>query len=124
MLLVIGDALLVNGAVLVALCLWAWLAGNAFGLAFIRSRWFWFPLLTVLWWLLAALSDLYSIPTAGQRFEVMRRIVVVGLSLSIIYLGTYFLLPHNVLPRVFFLLFVGIALTSVVLWHWICTTGC
>jgi hypothetical protein len=39
-LLVIGDALLVNGAVLVAPYLWVWLAGNAFGLAFVRSRWF------------------------------------------------------------------------------------
>jgi uncharacterized membrane protein len=78
----------------------------------------------VLWWLLAALSDLYNIPTAGQRSEVMRWIAMVGLSLLIIYLAAYFLLPRNVMPRVFFLLFVGIALTSVVLWRWICATGC
>jgi exopolysaccharide biosynthesis polyprenyl glycosylphosphotransferase len=119
-LLVVGDTLLVNGAVVAALYLWAKLAGRPFGLAFVGSRWFWFPLLTVLWWLLATLSDLYDIPTAGQRFEIMRRIGVVGLGLLIIYLAAYFLLPRNVLPRVFFLLFVGIALTGVLLWRWTC----
>jgi exopolysaccharide biosynthesis polyprenyl glycosylphosphotransferase len=121
-LLVAVDTLLVNGAVLAALYLWAWIGPHTFGPDFVRARWFWFPVLTVLWWFLAPLSDLYDVSIAGNRLEITQRIGLVGVSLLLVYLAAYFLLPRNVLPRVFFLLFVGIALPSIVLWRWICAT--
>ena len=121
-LLFLGDVLLVNGAVLAALYLWARVDGKAFGLGFVRPHWFWFPLLTWLWWFLAYLSDLYDVPVAGQRLDIARRIGGVGLGLLAIYLAVYFLLPRDVLPRLFFLFFVAIALVGVLLWHWSCAT--
>jgi exopolysaccharide biosynthesis polyprenyl glycosylphosphotransferase len=117
-LLTVVDALIVNGAVLAALYLWARVDGSAFELAFVRPRWFWFPLLTALWWLLAHLGDLYDVPVAGQRLEATQRIGWVGLGLLIVYLAVYFFLPRNVLPRWFFLFFMGIALTGVLTWRW------
>jgi len=117
-LLLLGDALLVSGAVLVALYLWAKVGGRTFNWEFMHPRWFWFPLLTALWWFLGSLSDLYDASIAGQRFEVTQRVGVVGLSLLVIYLALYFLLPRNALPRLFFLFFTGIALVSILLWRW------
>jgi len=117
-LLAVGDALVVNGAVLAALYLWARAGGGAFGPAFVRSRWFWFPILTVLWWLLALMGDLYDVPVAGQRLEITQRVGVVGLGLLAVYLAVYFFLPRDALPRLFFLFFMGIALAGVLLWRW------
>jgi len=117
-LLVAGDTLLVNGAVLAALYLWAWIGDGTFGLAFVRPRWFWFPVLTALWWLLARLGDLYDVSVAGKRFEVTQRIAGVGLGLLVAYLAVYFFLPRDALPRLFFLFFTAIALAGVLLWRW------
>jgi exopolysaccharide biosynthesis polyprenyl glycosylphosphotransferase len=110
--------MLVNAAVLGALYLWAWVGGRTFGLEFVRPRWFWFPTLTVLWWLLAHLGDLYDVSIANKRLETTQRIGGVGVGLLLVYLAAYFLLPRDALPRLFFLFFVGIALTVVLLWRW------
>jgi FlaA1/EpsC-like NDP-sugar epimerase len=117
-LLVVVDTLLVNGAVLGALYLWAWVGQPTFGPDFVRARWFWFPVLTALWWFLAPLGDLYDVSTAGNRLEIMQRIGFVGVSLLFVYLAIYFLLPRDALPRLFFLFFMGIALIGVLLWRW------
>jgi exopolysaccharide biosynthesis polyprenyl glycosylphosphotransferase len=117
-LLVAVDTLLVNGAVLAALYLWAWVGQPTFGPDFVRPRWFWFPVLTALWWFLAWLGDLYDLSVAANRLEITQRIGFVGLGLLFIYLAAYFLLPRDALPRLFFLFFMGIALIGVLLWRW------
>jgi len=117
-LLILGDTLLVNAAVLAALYLWARVGAHALTSNFVRARWFWFPVLTGAWWLLAALLDLYNVPTAGRRVEVAWRVALVTLGLWIGYLAVYFVSPRNALPRLFFLFFSGIALASMVLWRW------
>ncbi|MBL7066164.1 MAG: sugar transferase [Anaerolineae bacterium] len=117
-LLIAGDALLVNLAVLAAMWLWAWIDGQAFTSDFVRARWFWFPLLAGAWWCLARLLDLYDIPVASRRFEVAWRIALVGLGLVLGYLLVYFVSPRNALPRLFFLFFSGITLVGTLLWRW------
>jgi len=117
-LLIVVDVLLVSFAVLVALWLWAWVGERAFTLDFVQARWFWFPLLTGAWWLLAALSDLYNVPVAGRRTEVTWRIALVVLGMGISYLAVYFVSPRNALPRLFFLFFSAVALIGTVLWRW------
>lgn len=66
-LLIVGDALLLNAAVLAALYLWARVGTPALTFDFVQARWFWFPLLTGTWWPLVALLDLYDVPVAGRR---------------------------------------------------------
>jgi exopolysaccharide biosynthesis polyprenyl glycosylphosphotransferase len=117
-LLILGDALLVNVAVLGALYLWARIDGYAFTFDFVRARWFWFPILTGAWWFLAGLGDLYDVPLASRRPEVVWRVVFVIIGLVAGYLVVYFLSPRDTLPRLFFLFFSGIALVCVVLWRW------
>ena len=98
-LLVFVDTILVNGAVLAALYMWAWIARPTFSLGFVRARWLWFPVLTVLWWVLARLCDLYDVSTASSRLEITQRIGLVGVSLLVLYLAAYFFLPRDALPR-------------------------
>jgi len=117
-LLIVGDTLLVNGVVLVALWLWAKVGGEPFDSDFIRVRWYWFPVLSIAWWCLAWLGDLYDIPMASRRIEVSGRVGGVILGLGVIYLVVYFLSPRNALPRVFFLYFSILALICLVLWRW------
>jgi len=121
-LLILGDALLINSAVLVALYLWGRVDEYRFSTSFARAHWFWFPLLTGAWWLLAWLCDLYDVPVASRRSEIGRRIVLVVLGLVAGYLLLYFLSPRNALPRLFFLFFSGVVLAGTVLWRWIYVT--
>jgi len=117
-LLFVGDALLVNVVVVAALYLWTCVGERAFDSSFVRARWYWFPVLTILWWFLACLGDLYDVRTASNRLEITQRIGLVGGSLLLVYLAAYFLLPRDALPRLFFLFFVAIALIGVLLWRW------
>jgi exopolysaccharide biosynthesis polyprenyl glycosylphosphotransferase len=118
-LLLLGDASVVNGAVLAALYLWTRVGTPTFDISFVRRHWLWFPVLTALWWLLAYLGDLYNVPTAGQRLEVTRRLGWAGMALLFIYLLAYFLLPRDALPRLFFLFFAGVSLVGLFLWRWL-----
>ncbi len=53
-----------------------------------------------------------------MRLAVLRRITAVLAIIGIGYLVAYFLLPRNVLPRLFFLFFVGAALIGLTVWRW------
>ena len=117
-LLIVGDTLLINAAVLAAMWLWAWVGTPLFSPDFVRSRWQWFPFLTIAWWVLAWLSDLYDVPTAAHRLGVARRIGVVVVGLVVCYLVVYFVSPRNALPRLFILFFSAVALVGTVLWRW------
>jgi len=117
-LLILGDTMLINGAVLAALWLWAQVAGRPFTADFLKTRWPWFPFLTAAWWPLAALGDLYDIRFAGHRVKVVWRVVLVTLVLGVGYLVVFFLSPRNALPRLFFLFFAAITLVGMSLWRW------
>ncbi|MBN1814659.1 MAG: sugar transferase [Anaerolineae bacterium] len=117
-LLAIGDACVVNTAVVAALYIWAVVGGNLpFGLEDLRANWIWFPTLTVLWWFLARLTDLYDVAVAGRRLDVTQRVGIAGISLLMVYLVTYFFL-RGALPRIFFLCFAVLVLVGIWLWRW------
>jgi exopolysaccharide biosynthesis polyprenyl glycosylphosphotransferase len=116
----VGDALLVNGAVLAAFYLWSRVGDTALTFRFVEQRGvYWFPLLTVLWWVLAHLADLYNIPIASRRIQIVSRVGLVGASLLIVYFVAYFFLPRNVLPRWFFVFFIGMAVAGNLVWRWL-----
>jgi exopolysaccharide biosynthesis polyprenyl glycosylphosphotransferase len=121
-LLVLVDALMINGAVMGGLYLWSRVGGGRFAWAFVGAQWLWFPLLTVLWWVVAHLADLYDVATAARQLESLRRVMLAGLSLLVVYLVVYFFLPPGGSPRLFILFFVGLALVGLLLWRWIYTT--
>lgn len=122
-LLITGDAVWVNVAVLAALRLWAQLDGRAFALDFIQAHWFWFPSLTLTWWLVIWLSDLYDVPVASQRAVTARRIALDALALLTGYVVIYFALPRDTLPRLFFLFFSTFSSASLILWRWAYATA-
>ena len=118
-LLILGDMLLTNGVALAALALWARLDGRPFTLDFVRNRWVWFPFLTIAWWGLAQLGDLYDVSTMARFLDVLGRVSVALIGLVIGYLIIFFGSPRNALPRLFFLFFcIGISLGAI-LWRWI-----
>jgi FlaA1/EpsC-like NDP-sugar epimerase len=117
-LLVVVDTLLVNGAVLAAVCLWAWVSRHTLGPDFVRAWWFWFPVLIMLWWFLGCPGDLDDVFIASSWLKITQRVRIVGLSLLLVCLAACFLMLRDAVPRLFFLFFVGIALTSVLLWRW------
>jgi exopolysaccharide biosynthesis polyprenyl glycosylphosphotransferase len=117
MLLLLGDTLVVNGAVLAAFYLWTVVGGRVYTAGFVLSQWTWFPILTGLWWLVAHLWDLYDMTIADRRLDVTQRVGAAGLSLLIVYLVFYFLLPRDALPRLFALFFVGVAFAGIFVWR-------
>ncbi len=117
-LLVTGDALLVNTAVLAALWLWARVAGQAFSRDFVQARWFWFPVLAGIWGFLVWLGDLYDVPVASRRDVVARRIAQATLGFVTGYVALYFVLPRDELPRLFVLFFSVLSLVGMILWRW------
>lgn len=117
-LLMVGDVLVVNTAVLAALWLWAWIDGLAFTFDLVQARWFWFPALSGTWWCLAWLGDLYDVTVAGRRFEVTWRILLVMAEFTFGYLLIYFVSPRDTLPRLFFLFFSTLTLFGMILWRW------
>lgn len=122
LLLVVIDALFVNLAFGAALWLWARMDDQTQVAGFVRLHWFWFPLFTTTWWGLAWLENLYAVPTAARRVETAARILIVLLMITLGYLVIYFLLPRNVLPRLFFLFFLATAMVGLTLWRWTYTT--
>ena len=116
-LLLIGDALFVNVAVLAALRLWAHSASQTLTLDFALARWFWFPVLASVWCFMLWLSDLYDVPVANHRNIVARRISTLVLVLLIAYVALYFVLPRDALPRLFFLFFSALSTGGLIAWR-------
>lgn len=118
LILLIGDAVAICASVLGALYLWARIDGGPFDWPFVRSRWHWFPLLLGAWWFLAWLLDLYDVPRAGERIGIIPRIAGGIGELLALYLIAYFILPRDLLPRWFFLIFAGFVTAGELAWRW------
>lgn len=117
-LLVTGDVLLVLTAVLAAMWLWARVAGQPFSRGFVQARWFWFPLLVCIWEALIWLGDLYDVPVASRRTVVARRIALTAIGFVTGYVALYFVLPRDLLPRLFVLYFSILSMAGMILWRW------
>ncbi len=123
-ILLVGDSLLVIMAVFGAFGLWQQVAQASSGsrvdlTAMLLKNWHWFPLLLGGWWLLAWLNDLYDIPSScNRRLSVGRLLIAGGLGI-LLYLVLFFLLPRNLLPRLFFLYFLTLNLLLLMGWRWL-----
>ena len=121
-LLVSMDGLLVFFSAGIAFVPWQLKSGIFFNLNRILDNWYMFPILIGGWWLLASLNDLYDIPSSVDKALSATRVTMVGVLALPIYLIGYFLAPPHALPRLYFLFFLFIALTTIVIWRWIYST--
>ncbi|RMG82384.1 MAG: hypothetical protein D6712_14700, partial [Chloroflexi bacterium] len=108
LLLMLGDALMVLLAVLIALYIWARVADYAFTLSFILPQSFWFIVLVFLWFILASANDYYDLRLAANRIASLQRLFGITLQMLVVYLVVFFLSPRGSLPRLF-ILYYGIA---------------
>ena len=81
------------------------------------DRWHWFPLMLGGWVILASFNDLYDVPSSYRKVTSAKRVVATGLLGLLTYLGVFFLLP-DLLPRVFFLSFLLLAVPLIIAWRW------
>lgn len=117
-LLVVGDVLLVNGAVLLALWIWTvWDPWRSFSRNFIFSQTHWFLILTTLWLFLASLNNFYNLRVADYLRLSGVALVRITTLVLLIYLGIYFASPRHALPRLFILYFGASSFALVGLWR-------
>jgi exopolysaccharide biosynthesis polyprenyl glycosylphosphotransferase len=111
LLLMAGDMLGVILAVLIALRIWAFVAGEAFTIDFVFPRSIWFIILAGAWLLLASANDFYELRIAARRSSTLTRLALINLQLVVVYLIVFFLSPPLALPRLFILYY---AVTSAI----------
>ncbi|MDX1521739.1 MAG: hypothetical protein R3264_08940, partial [Anaerolineae bacterium] len=118
-LLLVIDAIVVLFGVYLALLGWQAASRASGGASFaLAERWVWFPVLLAGWLGLAWLNDLYHIPTSTHRFKTLTRMITVGFLAIVLYLLIFFFLPSGLLPRRFFLYFIGLTLPVLIMWRW------
>jgi exopolysaccharide biosynthesis polyprenyl glycosylphosphotransferase len=108
LLLMAGDVLAVIISVVIALRIWALVAGESFTLDFVWPRSYWFLVLTGLWLLLASANDFYELRISVSRTATFRALVLITLQMLVVYLLVFFLSPPLALPRLF-ILYYGVA---------------
>jgi len=106
--LMMGDALAVVLAVLLALWVWSRVADYPFTLDFLLPQASWFFLLATLWFILASANGYYDLALAAHRMASIQRLLVITLQLLVVYLIVFFLSDRNALPRLF-ILYYGVA---------------
>lgn len=114
LLLVSVDLLCLLIAVWGALFLWSLISIEQ--VISFHEYWHWFAGLLVGWMILAALNDLYDVPSSYDRSTSVLRIVAVFGCGAVIYLAVLYLFP-TALPYGIFPLFLTIALTLILLWR-------
>ncbi len=113
LLLFLVDALLINGALLVALVAWTdFVVSAEVLLAYFR----WFVTLTLVWLLCALFFDCYDLARAASTPHSVRSSSMAALIAVLVYTLTPFLTPP-LQSRGLILLFAGLALGGVVGWR-------
>ncbi len=112
-----GDLFVTLFAVLIALWLWAFQAGEPFTLEFIWPRAFWFVALPLLWLTLAHANDYYNLRITAHLSSSVTRLAWITLQLVLAYGIIYMLAPRNLLPRVFILYYAVLSLALIVAWR-------
>ena len=113
------DIVLVNATAAMGLWMWTLRAERTFSVEFIIDQAYWFPLLSVVWLLTAALSNLYDLGIAAHRRRTARALIQVAGLLLVTYLLVYFLSPPRSLPRLFVLHFVVVSCSVIGIWRYI-----
>lgn len=117
LLLMVGDALAIVAAVLIALGIWADRADVPFDVDFVLPRIYWFFVLTVLWLLLAGANDFYQLALAARRVQSLQRLSLITVQMLLVYLVVFFLSPRDELPRLFILYFGMASYLLIGLWR-------
>jgi exopolysaccharide biosynthesis polyprenyl glycosylphosphotransferase len=118
-LLVLGDVLLLNAAVLAGLWLGAQRSGWIFSEVFVLEKSYWFVGLTALYLLLAAANDAHSLRlTSDLATSFLALGTTVG-QMLLVYLVVYFLSAPASLPRHVIGFFGIISSILLLMWRWI-----
>jgi len=116
--LVMGDLLAVNAAVLAAL--WRWTTRRDylhFDLPFILDHIAWFPFLTVLWLALATANNFYDLQVTARFRTGLARLAGITAQLLLAYFLIYFFSPPGSLPRLFVLEYGVLSSLLILLWR-------
>lgn len=119
LLLMFGDTVAVLAAVLIALLVWSLVDPNrTFSAEFVVPRLFWFPVLVVLWLVIANANGFYDLSLAARRIGSLYRLLSITAQMLIVYLIVFFLSPdRDLLPRLFILYFGVAAFMLIALWR-------
>jgi exopolysaccharide biosynthesis polyprenyl glycosylphosphotransferase len=115
--LAIGDIAAVLVAVVIALRIWAWVAGDPFTAAFVFDQAFWFAALAGLWLLLASANDFYDLRVAAVRGRTLTRLLIITSQLIIIYVLIFFFTPRDALPRLFIFYYGVASFVTIGIWR-------
>ncbi len=118
-LLVLGDVLLLNLAVLAGLWLGAERSGWPFSAVFVMEKFYWFVGLTALYLLLAAANDAHSPRiTSDLATSFLALGITIG-EMLLVYLVIYFLSSPVSLPRHVIGFFSLISTVLLLIWRWV-----
>jgi exopolysaccharide biosynthesis polyprenyl glycosylphosphotransferase len=118
-LLIVGDGLLLNLALLAGLWLGAERSRWPFTTLFVVERFYWFVGLTILYLLLAAANDAHSPRTTS---DLATSFLALGITIGetlLVYLVLYFLSEPSSLPRHVIGFFSVISTVLLLIWRWI-----
>jgi exopolysaccharide biosynthesis polyprenyl glycosylphosphotransferase len=104
-LLMMGDAMAILLAVLIAQTMGMIIGGQDLDLHFFLTHAHWFPILAGIWLLLAHANDFYDLRFAARLDASLKRLLLVSLQSLLVYLIIFFVLPSDDMPRVFILYF-------------------
>ncbi len=116
-MLIAGDLLAIELAVLGSLALWARDGHYAFDTKFILSETGWFFVLPALWLMLATVNDYYNLRVAARVGASLSRLALIVGEVMVVYLATFFLSPPGTLPRLFIAFYAVISLALIGLWR-------
>lgn len=117
LLLMLGDALAIVLAILVALFIWSIVGKRHFGLAFLLEQSIWFVILPGLWFLLASANDYYNLAHAADRGASLTRLVFITLQLIVVYVVVFFLAERDALPRLFMFYYSTVSFALLAFWR-------
>ncbi len=117
LLLIFGDLIAVNLAVLISLRIWAAVGRYPFQPNFLLPRLYWFPLLSLLWIILAGLNGFFDLHVSAHFTTMLPRLILVTVQLLVVYGVIFFLSPPERLPRLFILYYAISSFILILIWR-------
>jgi exopolysaccharide biosynthesis polyprenyl glycosylphosphotransferase len=115
--LALGDIVLCALSVFLALGVWAFVERHTFTTDYIVRHGYWFAVLPLLWYLLAAANDYYNLRIAARIRSSLLRLCQITLQLMVAYVVIFFVSPRDALPRLFIIYYAIISLLFIGLWR-------
>lgn len=115
--LMVGEAISILVAILLALRIWAWVGARDFDLAFLIMQANWFVFLPLLWFVLASANDFYELAVLHDRRLSVQRLGTITVQMWVIYLVVFFLSERDSLPRLFIVYYGGVSFVLVGGWR-------